>query len=307
MLICNLVDKVSLSRISLAIVFISAAAFVPVARAQTSTGSAAAPQADIDLKSPDGRLAITFRAVADNSGGPPNQGSRAPSQLVSIDIPSALSRALTSRPEFEAVRQQLTVDDLKIRLAHNRLRPDLELVGVYSTIGVGGNQLSLTRPPVPVAYGGLTDSLSQIFHFNNPTYGLALTLTLPIKNRGAQADLGDALVSRQHDQYQQVKTTQIITLDVANAVHQLEQAKLALEAATVSVDLAQKNLQAEERKHELGSETAFFVLDAQTQLAQAEFSLAQAQTNYQLALASLDHATGELLVHHYVQLQPAPR
>jgi HAE1 family hydrophobic/amphiphilic exporter-1 len=228
-------------------------------------------------------------------------------ELLTIDIPSALSRALTSRPEFEAVRQQLTVDDLKIRLAHNQLRPDLELMGVYSTIGVGGNQLSLTRPPVPVAYGGLTDSLSQIFHFDNPTYGFALTLTLPIKNRGAQADLGDALVSRQHDQYQQVKTTQTITLDVANAVHQLEQAKLALEAATVSVDLAQKNLQAEERKHELGSETAFFVLDAQTQLAQAEFSLAQAQTNYQLALASLDHATGELLVHHYVQLQPAPR
>jgi alpha-glucosidase len=87
-LIYNLVRKVPLSRISLAIIFISAAAFVPVARAQTGAGSAAAPQADIDLSSPDGRLAITFRTVADtsqsqvNSGGPPNQGSRAPSQLV---------------------------------------------------------------------------------------------------------------------------------------------------------------------------------------------------------------------------------
>jgi outer membrane protein len=228
-------------------------------------------------------------------------------ELLTIDIPSALSRALASRPEFEAVRQQLTMDELKIRLAHNQLRPDLELTGVYSTIGVGGNQLSLTTPPVPVVYGGLTDSLSQAFHFNNPTYGFTLTLTLPIKNRGAQADLSDALVSRQHDQYKEVKTAQTITLDVTNAVHQLEQAKLALEAATVSVDLAQKNLRAEERKHELGSETAFFVLDAQTQLAQAEFSLAQAETNYQLAVASLDHATGELLVHHHVQLQPAPR
>jgi outer membrane protein len=225
-------------------------------------------------------------------------------ELLTIDIATALSRALASRPEFEAARQQLSIDDLKVRLAHNQLRPDLQLAGLYSTTGVAGNQLSFTTPPA-ISYAGLGDSLSQIFHFNNPTYGFILTLNLPIRNRSAQADLGDALVGRQHDQYQQAKTTQTITLDVANAVHQLEQAKLALEAATVSVDLAQKNLHAEERKHELGSETAFFVLDAQTQLAQAEFSLAQAQTSYQLALAFLDHATGELLQHHHVQLQPA--
>jgi outer membrane protein TolC len=87
----------------------------------------------------------------------------------------------------------------------------------------------------------------------------------------------------------------------------LEQAKLALEATTVSVDIAQKSLRAEERKHELGSGTAFFVLDAQTQLAQSEFSFAQAETNYQLALALLDHATGELLAHNRVQLQPKSR
>jgi outer membrane protein len=223
--------------------------------------------------------------------------------LVTIDIPTALSRALATRSEFEAARQQLSVDDLKVRLAHNQLRPDLELAGVYSSTGVAGNELSFTTPPVPISYAGVGNSLSQIFHFSNPTYGFTLTLNLPIRNRGAQADLADAVVGRQHDQYQQEKTTQNVALDVANAVHQLEQAKLALEAATVSVDLAQKNLRAEERKHELGSETAFFVLDAQTQLAQAEFSLAQAQTNYQLALAALDHATGELIQHHHIQLQ----
>lgn len=69
-----------------------------------------------------------------------------------------------------------------------------------------------------------------------------------------------------------------------------------MEAATVAVDLAEKNLRAEERKFDLGSQTAFFVLDAQNQLAQTELALATAQTNYQIALASLDHATGELLV-----------
>jgi outer membrane protein TolC len=54
----------------------------------------------------------------------------------------------------------------------------------------------------------------------------------------------------------------------------------------------------------LRPQTAFFVLDAQTQLAQAEFSLSQAKTNYQISLTALDHATGELMTHHHVSIKP---
>jgi outer membrane protein TolC len=91
---------------------------------------------------------------------------------------------------------------------------------------------------------------------------------------------------------------------VTNAVHLLEQSKLTLEAAKVARDLAQKSLQAEERKYQLGNNTVFFVLDAQTQLAQAELALVQAQTGYQTAVAGIDHATGKLLDRHQIKLVP---
>jgi multidrug efflux pump subunit AcrA (membrane-fusion protein) len=123
------------------------------------------------------------------------------------------------------------------------------------------------------------------------------------KNHAAAADLGDALVSRRRDQYQE-NITQLVSLEVTNSVHQLEQAETSLAAARVSVDLARKSLAAEQRKYDLGSQTAFFVLDAQTQLAQAEFLLSQAKTNYQLSLTALDHATGELIAHHHLTLKP---
>jgi outer membrane protein len=102
----------------------------------------------------------------------------------------------------------------------------------------------------------------------------------------------------------QARTTLAVNLDVTNAVHLLEQSKLTLEAAKVARDLAQKSLQAEERKYQLGSTTVFFVLDAQTQLAQAELALVQAQTGYQTAVAGIDHATGRLLERHQVKLEP---
>jgi outer membrane protein TolC len=219
--------------------------------------------------------------------------------LPNTDIATALARALANRPEFEAVRQQLASDELSIRLAHNSLKPDLELSGFYAGNGVAGNQF--------IVKTGLGDSLSQTLHFTYPAYGAILSLSLPVKNHNAEANLADAVVSRRRDQYQERRTNQNITLDVTNSVHALEEAKLTMEAAKVAVNLARESLHADERKYELGAEPVFFVLDAQTQLAQAELNLIQAQANFQIAVARLDHATGDLLEHHHVQIMEPAR
>jgi len=215
--------------------------------------------------------------------------------LLSADIATTLTRALANRPEMEAARQRRSSDEMSIRLAHNGLKPDLELSGFYSGNGLGGNSSA-------VGNTGLSTSLNQVFHFTYPAYGATLSLNLPIKNHGAEANLADASVSRRRDQYEQRLTTQNIALEVTNAVHALEQAKLSMEASKVALDLAQKSLRADERKYELGAETVFFVLDAQTQLAQAELNLIQSQVNFQIAVAQLDHSTGDLLEHHHVEI-----
>ena len=215
---------------------------------------------------------------------------------VTADIATTLTRALANRPELQATREQLSSDEMSVRLAHNNLKPDLELSGFYAGNGVAGNSPTTGNT-------GLNNSLSQVFHFTYPAYGASLSLNLPIKNHNAEANLADAAVSRRRDQYQQRRTTQNITLEVTNAVHALEQAKLSMEASKVALDLAEKTLRADERKYELGAETVFFVLDAQTQLAQAELNLVQAHVNFQLAVAQLDHATGDLMEHHHVEIK----
>ena len=215
---------------------------------------------------------------------------------LTADIATTLTRALANRPELQATREQLANDETSLRLAHNNLKPDLELSGFYSGNGVAGNSPTTGNT-------GLNNSLSQVFHFTYPAYGASLSLNLPIKNHNAEANLADAAVGRRRDQYQQRRTTQNITLEVTNAVHALEQAKLSIEASKVALDLAEKTLHADERKYELGAETVFFVLDAQTQLAQAELNLVQAHVNFQIAVAQLDHATGDLMEHHHVEIK----
>jgi outer membrane protein TolC len=155
---------------------------------------------------------------------------------------------------------------------------------------------------VVVARGGLGDAFDQLSTLNFPSYGFSVQLRLPLRSRGAEADMGNALVSKRKDLYQLRQRQQSITLDVRNAVHSLEESKLSIAAARLARDLSEKNLQAEQRKYELGAQTIFFVLDAQTQLVQAEQNLVQAQISYQRALVALDQATGKLLDKHRVEI-----
>jgi outer membrane protein len=232
-------------------------------------------------------------------------------ELLALDIGQAIERAHAKRPELESQRLQLDVDDINVRLAHNQMQPSLNLNATYQAGGLGGNQFifSNDKPPVLIGIipGGLGDALAQISGFQFPTYQASLTLTLPIRNRAAEAALGTSEVSKKRDLYSQRATIQSIELEARNAIHQLEQAKLSMGAAKIARDLTQKNLEAEQRKYELGAETIFFVLDAQTQLQNADLVLVQAQVSYQLALTAVQHATGELLERYHVQIKdPKP-
>ena len=222
-------------------------------------------------------------------------------ELESVDMETALAQALNQRPEIDAAKDSLANDATSIRLAKNQLEPNLSLQGIYQSNGLGGNQYNLTTGQL-ISPGGFGSSMSQLFGFGYPGYGGQLQLTLPVRNRGGQATLGSALVSRTHDLYYQGQVQEQIARQVRDAVHQLEEAKQALAAGTASFDLAQKTLASEQRKFELGAETNFFVLDAQARVAQAELSLLQTQVNYRIALAAVEHSTGDLLGPYHVQI-----
>jgi outer membrane protein TolC len=235
-------------------------------------------------------------------------------ELQNTDAASALQQAMARRPEIEAAGYALANDDANIRVAHNHLKPDLSLTGFYQINGLGGNQYSLIIDQNTgqvtsqlVSRGGLESSFSQLFGFGFPGYGGGLTLSLPIKNRAAQAEMGSALVSRHRDLYSAQQVREQITLEVTNTVHQLEEAKLTLVAGKAALDLAQKEVAAEQRKYDLGEKTIFFVLDAQTKRAQAQLGLLEAEIRYQIARSAVDHATGGLLQPFEVQIAELER
>ena len=231
------------------------------------------------------------------------ESSELGSETPTPDVGKVIDEALQNRPEMTALDEQSGIDEINMRVAANGLKPDLTFGSFYSTNGVGGNQLSsATGSPVVIAQGGLLDSLDQLGSLGFPGYGFNVQLRLPLRNRAAQADMANAVVNQRRTMYQRRLRQETITLEARNAVHQLEEAKLAVAASKISRDLAQKQLTAEQRKYELGAEVIFFVLDAQSQLSQAEQNLVQAQIGYQRALATVDRVSGDLLKRFNVEI-----
>jgi outer membrane protein TolC len=224
--------------------------------------------------------------------------SKLPDQSAVKPFEESLQAAFRLRPELDAAHRRVTVDDLNARVARNLMMPHLDLTVQGQAAGLGGNQVAVTGPLgiiSPAVSGGLPQTLGQIFAFNSPAYGAGLQLTLPFRSTAAQAQLADALVSKTRDKYTERQVQQQVTLDVRQALTSLNLAAGTIEQAKLARDFAQKNVGAEQQKYELGTITAFEMLDSQTRLASAESTLLNAYVGYQEAYVSYQRATWTLL------------
>ena len=223
-----------------------------------------------------------------------------------------VEKALAIRPDLRSAIQSLEADDLSIQSAANAMKPDLSLTGSYASSGRGGTFYQRTNvftdtgssaTVLRIMPGGIGDALDQLFGFNFPTYSIGLTLRLPLRDRSARADLADALVQKRLDSLRARTTEQTIRLSVLNAISQVESSQEAVKLAIVARDLAQKNLDAEQQRFDLGVSILYFVLDAQNRLTVAQSRLVTESINYRRNLLNMLRVTGELLEERGVTVQ----
>jgi outer membrane protein TolC len=236
----------------------------------------------------------------------------APLSSPRLDGEMLIEKALLMRPDLRSQMQDLDTDDLNIKQVSNALKPDLSLTGAYTSQGIGGtvfqrtnvfngvaNQSTVTQ----IIPGGFGDSLDQLFGFGFPVYGFGVRLRLPIRNRQSAADMADALVNKRRDALQVRGAEQQVRLDVLTSVNLVESSKVALDLAIKSRDFAQKRLDAENKKYELGTSQIFLVLQAQTDLINAESNVVIQSINYKRNILNLLQTTGTLLDERGVVVQ----
>ena len=223
-----------------------------------------------------------------------------PAEGAAMDREELFKRALVSRPDLKKIQNDIAIDDYEIKQASNLLRPDFSLRGTYISTGRGGTQNLRGGGIVP---GGFGDSLGQLFQFGFPIWSVGLQLRLPLRDRSAQAAVADNLISKKLDALTARTLEQTIRQDVLQAVSQVESSKASVKLAEVNRDLARKQLDAEQKKYDLGVQTIFFVLDAQTRLVNAESQLVNQSVQYRRNLLNLSRSTGELLNERGIRVQ----
>jgi len=82
-------------------------------------------------------------------------------------------------------------------------------------------------------------------------------------------------------------------------------ASVAIAFGLAARDLARKNLEAEQRKYELGAQTIFFVLEAQQRASDAELQLLAATVAYKKAVVAVERASNTLVADNNVVIEQA--
>jgi len=222
-------------------------------------------------------------------------------------IQDLLATAMSNRPDLNQGRLQVTNSEIGLEGSRNAVLPQVDLVGVLQNNGLAGVQNPLAASADPrfiTGYGGL---LEQVFSRKYPTYGIGVQVTLPLRNRVAEADLArDELQLRQSE----VRLRQLqnqARLEVEDALIAMRRARASYEAAVQARILQEQSLEAEQAKFEVGASTSFFVIQYESLLAQARSTEVAAKSAYVKAKAALERATGTILDTNRISIDAAYR
>jgi outer membrane protein TolC len=250
----------------------------------------------------------------------PTSTMQVPQQEPVIPIQDLINDALRHRAELVESRIDLNSRDINNRAVRNAMLPTLDLFAYYGGSGVGGNlnpncYLGTTpcsgigKVPPPFRGGvtsvGYRGTLHQLVDSAAPDKGIGLTLTIPIRNRVAQANQVRAeleyrqALTRQHQLENQVR------IEVRNAQFDVRQNRAAVQAAQSAVDLARQTFDADQQKLKVGLTTQTAILQDAATLTTAESNVVSAEAAYEKSRVELDRATGLLLDHAGIDVADA--
>ncbi len=220
-----------------------------------------------------------------------------PSESDTPDLNAALDNALRSRPDLHVSEQGLGNQDVTVRFTRNGLLPSVNSFGLYAGAGLAGNNSLLAA--------GAQQSLNQDLVASYPEYAGGLSMTLPIRNRSAQADNIRARLEERQLQLNLQQLRQQIGLEVRQAAIGLVQGKAQVEAAHEAVILADQTLDAERKKMNLGISTSYNVVLRERDAISARQADIGAIATYARALVEMDRATGSTLERNGIDTSDA--
>ena len=244
-----------------------------------------------------------------------------------ISLPDALKTAMENRPELQQSNVLKEINEIDQRYYKEQTKPAIDLVGTYGVTGLAGSVSSnvvnpLTQStlqvrqrvdelsvlaglePLPVIppqtfspnlLGGYDQSLQNLLANRYSNFRVGVQISLPLRNRTAEAQLGRARVEGERIGTQREQLEQMIQVDVRNALQAVRSSEARLRAASATRQANEQQFASEQRKLDAGQSTVFLVLERQNALTESRGQELKAQTDLNKAIADLQRATGNAL------------
>lgn len=212
-----------------------------------------------------------------------------------IDIAAAVRNALEKRTDLATARKNLDSNDITMRFWRNEALPDVDLQLNYGAQGIGGTQFirqgtGLGSTIIGTVPGGYTDALGLLRGRDFPSWNMSLNVSYPIGANNADAQYARTRVQRTQQSTRLRALELQVATEVTNAALQVQANLRRVDASRAARALAERRLEAEQSKFEVGLSTNFFVVQAQRDLADAQNVELRALTDLQKALVTFERA-----------------
>lgn len=209
-----------------------------------------------------------------------------------IDLEAAIRRALDQRTDLIEIRKQLNINDANINLLRNLSLPGMDVIASYGLQGIGGTRFIRSSvvgsPVVGTIPGGYLDALRAVSGRDFPNWALQLNINYPIGTSTADAAYARARVQKSQSLAQTRAVELQVATEVTNAALQIESNLKRVDASRAARELAEKRLEAEQSKFEVGMSTNFFVVQAQRDLADAQGTALRTLLDYQKSVVDFE-------------------
>jgi outer membrane protein TolC len=225
-------------------------------------------------------------------------GRTAPAQVVDAEslhtepppsdvppVPGAVAdlegQALKQRRDYQAATIDVTQSELTKKVNKNALLPDLRLTGAYIA--------NVFNTDAARFFG-----TSRVGDLEQKDWRVGVNVSYPIGNRFARAAYAKARLDAEALAETQAQSEMFVRSDVRNAARAIDANRERLAQASLSSDYARQQYEAGQKQLQLGLIDSFRLLQMEQDVsvtdlvrAQTRYDLAQALTNFNLAMGTI--------------------
>ena len=213
-------------------------------------------------------------------------------QAREIDVDAAIRNALLNRTDLGTLDQNLEITDTDIRYFRNQQLPAVDLRVDYRLTGQGGERLiragGFPGTVVGTEQRSFGSTLGDILANEFPKWTVGVTVSYPFGTSAADAALERSRLERSRHEARRQSLELRIAAEVRDAARNVRTNLQRVEATRASRELAERRLEAEQRKFEVGLSTNFLVFQAQRDLATARNTEQQAILDYLRSLVDFE-------------------